>query len=278
MSGHMSRRHHRRRGRRANKISSYVILCVAAVAALILFALPQFYIGEIRISGQRIVTTAEIVEKGGLREGSHLLSGVKGSISEMFSLRHTEAEQLLMEQLPYIKSVEIRSVFPSVLSVALEERVEVAYISIKDGYVIIDADGIALEVLPKDDAIGIPIVEGITVSDIILGAKAQVDKPDYLNQTVILLNAIINAQKDSRTDFEILPSILTIRPVGDNLIFLTLSLPESGDTLSVKTKLTSDLQEDMLWLRFAMQQSRLEGLGSGVLDLTTEQRVFIPDN
>lgn len=274
----MSRRNHRRRGRRTNRISSYVIFCVAAVGALILFALPQFYISDIRITGQRIVTTAEILDTAGLQKGRHLLSGVKGSISEMFSLRHTEEERLLMEKLPYIKSVVIRSVFPYVLSVALEERVEVAYISIKDGYVIIDADGIALEVLPKDEAIGIPIVDGITVSDIVLGSKAQVDKPDYLNQTVILLNAIINAQKDSRTDFEILPSIVTIRPVGNDLIFLTLKLPESGDALSVKTKLSSDLQEDMLWLRFALQQGKLEGLGSGVLDLTTEQRVFIPDN
>lgn len=274
----MSRRNRRRRGRRTNRISTYVILCVVAVGALILFALPQFYISDILISGQRIVTTAEILDTAGLQKGRHLLSGVRGSISEMFSLRHTDEEQRLMENLPYIKSVEIRSIFPYVLSVALEERVEVAYISIKDGYVIIDADGIALEVLPKDAAIGIPIIDGITVSNIILGSKAQVDKPDYLNQTVILLNAIINAQKDSRTDYKILPSIITIRPVGNDLIFLTLKLPESGDALSVKTKLSSDLQEDMLWLRFAMQQGKLEGLGSGVLDLTTEQRVFIPDN
>ncbi|MHB8964180.1 MAG: cell division protein FtsQ/DivIB [Saccharofermentanales bacterium] len=252
----MSRRSRRRRGRRANRTSSYVILCVVAIGALILFALPQFYIDEIRISGQRIVTTAEITDTAGLSKGKHLLSGISGSVSEMFSLRHTKEEQLLKEKLPYIKSVEIRSVFPYVLSVALEERVEVAYISIKDGYVIIDADGIALEVLPKSDAIGIPVVDGITVSNIILGTIAQVDKPDYLNQTVILLNAIINAQRDSRTDFEILPSIIAIRPVGDDIIFLTLKLPDSGSTLSVKTKLSMDLQEDMLWLRFAMKQCK----------------------
>jgi hypothetical protein len=173
--------------------------------------------------------------------------------------------------------VEIRSEFPFVLSVALEERVEVAYISIKDGYVIIDAEGIALEVLPKADDIGIPVVEGITISNVHLGSIARVDKPDYLNQTIVLLNAVINAQRDTRTDVDILPYIASIRPVGDNLIFLTLMFPGDVPPLSVKAKVSDDLVEDMLWLRFAISQGKLEGLGNGVVDLTTEQRVFVPD-
>ncbi len=266
-----------RAGRRSGRTGTRIVLLLLAAGALMLFALPQFYIAEIRISGERILSEEEIVSRAGLETGRHLLAGISGSPGELFELRHTREEKILKESFPYIKTVEIRSVFPSILSVTIEERVEVAYISIKDGYLIIDADGIALEVLPKGGETGIPVVEGLTAGDIVLGARVLVDKPDYLSQTVILLNAIINAQKDTRTDYRILPDVISIRPVGSDLLFLTLKTGEDSGTITVKARISADLEDDMVWLRFAMQQGKLKGLGSGVLDMTTQQKVFVPD-
>lgn len=274
----MTRHRLTRQERKANRVGTMVFFAILSVSLIMILALPQFYVSTIKITGLRVITEEQVVSLGNLKAGSHLFQGVSGSLKDLFQLRHKNAEQLLQENLPYLKNVEIKSVFPSVLSVTLEERVEVAYIAISDGCVIIDSEGIALEVLPNTDSRGIPVIEGVMANQVQLGKKTTVDLPDALTEAIVLLNDIINADKDSRVDVKLLPTIKTIRPMQDKILFLTILLPGTGEEFIVKVKNSSVNIDNMIWLRFALQQGRLEGKGKGILDLSTTQKVFQPEN
>jgi len=54
-------------------------------------------------------------------------------------------------------------------------------------------------------------------------------------------------------------------------------LPDTGEELTVLARVSTNISEDMIWLRFAILQGALNGRGKGVLDMTGENRVFIPD-
>jgi cell division septal protein FtsQ len=273
----MTRNRLTRRERKANRTGTMVFWAMIASAVLMVLVLPQFYIGSIEISGLRVNTEEQVKTIGNLKTGMHLFKGVNGSLKDLFQLRHKSSEDLLCQNLPYIKSVKIRSVFPSVLKIDVEERVEVAYIAISDGCVIIDSEGVALEMLNSADSRGIPVIEGIMANQVGVGRKISVDLPEYLTEAIVLLNDVINADKDTRVDVKLLPGIKTIRPIQDKTLFLTLLLPNTGEEFIIKIKNSDNNLEDMVWLRFALQQRKLEGKGKGVLDLSSPQKVFIPE-
>lgn len=273
----MNRRRLTRQERKANRIGTLMFFAIIILAFLMVFVLPQFYITNIKISGQRIITEDQVLSVGNIKTGNHLFQGVNGSLKDLFQLRHKKAEQSLLAELPYLKNVVIKSVFPSILSITIDERVEVAYIAISDGCVIIDSEGVVLEVLSNTDSRGIPVIEGIMANQIQLGKKTTVDLPSALAEAIVLLNDVINADKDTRNDVKLLPMIKTIRPMQDKMLFLTIQLPGTGEELIVKTENSSTNLENMIWLRFALKQQKLEGKGKGILDLSSEQKIFIPE-
>lgn len=262
---------------KANKRGTIVFTFFIVLIFLLIFLLPQFYVSKIEITGSRVITNEQVVKYANLKEGSHLFNGINGSLGNLFQMRHSKSENMLLENLPYLKSVTIKSVFPSRILVDLNERIEVAYVAINDGCVIIDASGVALEVLSDLKYDGIPVIEGILATQFTCGQKVTVDMPQSLNYAIVFLNDVINADKDTRIDIKLLPRIKIIRPIQNNMLFLTVQLPDNNEELIVKLKNSTKNIDDMIWLRFALNQGKLQGLGKGYLDLTSFQKVFVPE-
>ncbi len=254
-----------------------VILFLILLMGLMVYLLPQFYVKQIQVSGTRILDIDEVIETGGLENKVHLLKGIKGdSLKDYLSLRHRDAEKVLLEKFPYIKEVKIRSVFPSVLLVDLVERVEVAYIAVGDSVLIIDADTVALELYDKGLPSDIPVIEGLIVDYIDLGSPVSVDMPEYLNQTAFLLTRMINADRDEESQTRLLASTNFLRPVGSGIIYMTVNLPSDSE-LKIKLKINDYLDEHLSWLRIAVESGKLEDKEGMILDLTGKQRYLKPD-
>ncbi|MHB1484656.1 MAG: cell division protein FtsQ/DivIB [Saccharofermentanales bacterium] len=258
-------------------MGTLLIISILLISALMVFALPQFRISSVEMTGLRVIKEKQVSDMLEITAGDHIFLDVNGSLKDLFQMRHTKSEQMLLKNLPYIKKVEIRSVFPSKLSIAVTERIEVAYIAISDGCVIIDAEGVVLEVLRESGPPGIPVIEGVSVSSVQSGQKAAVDVPDSLTNAIVLLNDIINADKDTSAKVKLLPRIKTIRPIQDDILFVTILLPVTDEEFIVKVRNSKENAEKMKWLRFAMEQRKLEGKGKGILDLTMTQKIFIPE-
>jgi len=166
--------------------------------------------------------------------------------------------------------------FPGQIHIDIVERVEIAYIKIPDGCVMIDKEGVALSILPAPPG-DIPVIEGVTVASMKLGQKLTVDVPSALNSAITLMGAIIDADQDDRTDLLLLPYIRKIMPIGGRQLYLTVVLPNTGEELNVEAETGTEQAEDMLWLRFALDQGVFDGRGKGVLDLTGSRKTFTPD-
>lgn len=247
-----------------------------AVAVLLVWALPVFHLSVLEVDELRTVSREEIISLSGLTQGQHLLAGLGGSASHWFSLRYAQTELRLLNAVPTIKSVTVRMDFPGKIHIEIDERVEVAYIRIPDGCVMIDKEGVALSILaaPPGD---IPVIEGVTVASMKLGQPLTVDVPSALHSAMALMGAIIDADQDERTNLRLLPQIRTIMPIGGRQLYLTVILPNTGEELSVEAETGTEQREDMLWLRFALDQGVFDGRGKGVLDLTGSRKTFTPD-
>ena len=222
------------------------------------------------------MTPAEIEAAIPVKPGQHLFTGIGPDLRRLFSLRYGSVEKTLLARFPYIRSVQASLKFPSTMVIEIEERVEVAYVAIPDGCVMLDKEGYALRILNQSPA-DIPVIEGVTVTSLTLGQVLTVNAPDAMNSAVSLLGAIIDADKDTRTPQKLLSQVRKIRPLSDGRLFMTLALPATGEELTVATENKGEQLEDMLWLRFAMDQGALDNRGKGVLDLTGSRKVFIPD-
>lgn len=252
------------------------LLGVAAVLGLLVWLLPAFHAEQIEISGLQTLAPAEVLAESGLLEGQHLFKGVGGTFKQLLQLRYAAAENDLCETFPAIRSVEARLRFPGRISLTIVERVQVAYVAIPDGCAMIDKEGVAIKILPSAPA-GIPVIEGVTVTSLELGDALGVDVPAAMNSAISLMGAIIDADKDSRTTLLLLPLISKIRPLSGRRLYITVILPKTGAELNVEAESSGDMDEDMLWLRFALDQDAFNNLGKGVLDLTGGRRTFTPD-
>lgn len=251
------------------------VLALLALGLLVAF-LPVFRLQTYEITPTRAMTTAAIEAAVLQKPGDHLFQGLGPGLDQWLGLRYGQTEARLAQVFPYIRTVRASLDFPSQIRIEIEERVEVSYVSIPDGCVLLDKEGYALLILP-DPPPGIPVIEGVSVRSLNLGQPLTVQVPDSMNSAVSLLGAIIDADKDTRTPQKLLSQVRQIRPLSNGRLFLTLVLPATGDELTVAAETSMDQLDDMLWLRFAMDQGALDYRGKGVLDLTGSRRIFIPD-
>lgn len=264
------------KGGRHSRIAPAVMVAILLSIAAIVAIFPQFRCQTIDVEGLRILQRDEVIAATGLGVGRHLLAGLGPDPVRLFSLRYGGAEDAVATLSPYVKSVRARLSFPSRIVVLVEERIEVAYLSIPDGCVVIDAQGVAVEILHTGVPQGIPVIEGITVTSVVLGQTLQVADEAAVHSAVVIMDAIIKSDsEDSR--FNLFRTVAGLRAISADTIYMTVVLPATGETLVVRLGSLSQITETVEWLRNAIHNGHCDHLGKGVLDLSGSQKVFRPD-
>ena len=134
------------------------IILVASIAALLLLT-PGFNVKEIKVTGNSVIKEADIIRASGITTGVNIFD---------VSMKKTEKN---IETISYVESVNVKRRLPSTIEISIVEEVGVAYITAKEGYVIITADGRCVEItdgVQKDDSgnksvrlPGLPVVTGL---------------------------------------------------------------------------------------------------------------------
>lgn len=267
-----------RRKSRSKRLSERVwpILALCLIG-LSVWLLPPFHLQELHLPEDlRSISQEELRLTCDLEPGRHLLAELGGSLPLLFSLRYGAVEDRIRNRFPAVKDVAVYLDFPGAITCTVTERVEVAWLAIPDGCVMIDKDGVALKITAVPPG-GIPVIEGISVRSMILGKPLEVDVTEAMHRAISLLGAIIEADRDGRPETTLLSQVTRIRPISGRQLYLTLIIPETGEEMTVLNETRADLAEDMLWLRFALDQKALSGRGKGILDMTGSRRTFIPD-
>lgn len=264
----------RRKTRYRTTIVSLVFVLLLA-GSLIVWQLPAFHLNHVEISGLRRVNETDVIDASGLVTGQHLFRGLGGSLVHLKERRYKAVEQAV-SALPEVESCRAALHYPGQIRLEVTERVEVAYLAIPDGSVMIDQDGVAIRIwheIPE----GIPLIEGVHLTSLQLGSPLTAHVPAALNSAITMMGAIIEADRDSRTAQRLLSAVKSIRPLGNQQIYLTLVLPRTAEEVTVLAETGQQLTNDMVWLRFAIEQGVLEHRGKGILDLTGGRKTFRPD-
>lgn len=127
------------------------------------------------------------VQEGYRVDKNEIISKLDGVIGENILKVNTKTIQNSIKDIPYIRSVEVKRVFPNEISVTFKEREPYALIKYLESYVVMDKYLHVLEIKKENDMEDLAIIYGIDADEYIPGQKLQdVAGLKYENVTYLL--------------------------------------------------------------------------------------------
>lgn len=244
------------------------------VAVVLLF--PAFKAEEIRIEGLYQLKEEQVLLASGLKQKQHLLTGLGGNLEEWLSLRYGKAEKLIQEAFTEVESVKIQVLFPGKIQISLLERVPLAYLEIEGAYAQIDKKGYVMKISKQkpEDA---PILVGRVGETIKTGQKISYSLRSSIGKAMLVLYEILKLDESAQDGYQMLEKIEGIRILGRDLLLLTLQDKENAEKYyQVRFSTEALIKENSNWLRQALKSSIFTSLGTGVIDLSSNQKIFLP--
>ena len=124
----------------ALKIFLIIIFFAGAIWSINYFYNSNYFkVGNINIEGNKHYSNEYIEE---------FFSGLKGS--NIFEVDKKKIEDSIIDNMIWVKSAELKKIFPSSINIFLEERDPCLIISYKNNYYLLDYEGIVLDKIDRD--------------------------------------------------------------------------------------------------------------------------------
>lgn len=156
---------------KGNMVQSVLFIFMALLAVYILLRSPLFEIRNIVITGTQHLQKDTVLDAVGIRRGENI-----------FNVKVKDAEQRL-QLISLIQSAKVERKLPSTIDIQIAERVPVALLYAKDGFIQVDGEGIYLQKGSLDDK-NLPILSGITCTATTPGKPVQGKELDAALQVV----------------------------------------------------------------------------------------------
>ena len=170
------------------------ILLSAAVLALTVF----FKVDTISVEGSTKYTPEEIVAGMDVKKGDNL-----------YLWNKVKTTNSLLEQFPYLETVQIRRHLPDALVVTVTECRAAVAVSTNGVYYLVSAQGKVLEQAATDN--GLPVVAGVTLEAVRPGQTLEPAEDAYVDALLTVLQTLDAADMLSETDFINLQSLTDVR-------------------------------------------------------------------
>ncbi len=239
----------RRRKLKKNMLSillAVVVMCVGLVLVFSLF----FKINTVTISGDKVYSDKMVTEKSGIEIGENL-----------FKVSEAKLSQKLSKDLPYIKSVTIERKLPDTIIINVEAAKEVAAVTTKKGFVLLDETG---KVLDKNASIlkeNVAVINNVKLKEYIEGEKVALTDEKKTEALIKLFEAIKNTDMQLLTEID-LKNINDIKIKYDDRITFAV-----GSLTNIETKLARGLAA-------LEKENEINAYSEGTLDLKTEPYVY----
>ena len=133
------------------------------VSGSIIFLTGIFNISSIEVTGLQTLTREEIIRNSGITYGKNIFL-----FSEKTSMRGIFKD-------PFVKLIKIDRKLPNRISINIVERIPGFKLPYVGSYVILDEEGVVLEVLPIGGRdVELPIVDGLIFNDFKVGEKLNI--------------------------------------------------------------------------------------------------------
>lgn len=164
-----------------------LIVLVGGMAAVLLFS-PLLLLSEIYVNETINYTAEEIIEASGIQKGENAVNYLGGSFSHLIRLRMGIPEKNI-DKLPWIKSSEVKYVFPGKVYITVTERNAIAWIRYFGNYLLVDEEGYVLDIAAELDDRH-PEIRGVQLDKFTLGNKIQTKEPEKISMLVQLLQSL----------------------------------------------------------------------------------------
>ncbi|MBQ7953912.1 MAG: FtsQ-type POTRA domain-containing protein [Clostridia bacterium] len=128
-----------KRRAKINKLKRKLLLLslIIIILTLILLFTPLLQIKKINCTGNSKISVAEIVEASKIKIGDNLIRTSKSRVID------------LINDIPYIKSVEVSKKLPSTINISIVECKVHSYVEVNKKYIYLDDEGKVLEISDK---------------------------------------------------------------------------------------------------------------------------------
>jgi cell division septal protein FtsQ len=118
------------------------------------------------------------------------------------ALRCGVAEGLISDMFPYVKEVRVSYGLPNSISIEIDERNKSVVVPHGGDMLLIDEDGVVVDILKNDRATGLPTVKGLPFSGYKVGERIGVppEGEQKLASLLSVVNALRQADRDSDDD------------------------------------------------------------------------------
>ncbi len=252
-----------RKKRRGLRLLYLLMSAILIVAALITSCAFFFRVEQIRIEGTTRYSEEQILSAAAIKENANLFLLPRAAISKR-----------IKDNWPYVKTVKLRNSFPNTLVLEIQDCIPQAAVQVGGLYWLLDEEGKVLEQPQESLATTYAKVEGLTLIEPQIGAKAQVpdDQSAKFKSLCSLLKALLEHDMsqdvswiDLNDDMDIEISYLgrfTVRlPFGTN----NSNLQYSEGEYSLKIEALKEIV------------SRLDETDRGLIDLWGDKGFFRPN-
>ncbi len=165
------------------------IIAISLILGILsaIFSLPVFKIAEVTVYGNNRVTSEEILDNIGFEPYD---------INYIFFNKKEAKNDLKLN--PYIKDVEFDFIFPSTMSITIQEREQVAYVPYASNrYLYISDEGIVLQSSDKlKDPL--PIIRGVHFDEFHLGEVLVQGDDEVLDEIVYIIETMKKYNIDTK--------------------------------------------------------------------------------
>jgi cell division protein FtsQ len=170
----MSAEKKKKKRRKKHYLLRLLLVILVGVGMYYFLTSSIFNVQKLTVEGNKYFTAAQVIQTAGAETGENL-----------FGQPVRKMEKNLLRE-PYMKTVSISRKLPDELVIRVTERKEYAAVPYGKKYLIIDRDGM---ILKQTDAVPkLPLLMGLTLSNIQVGTPLRVEQNSLLTGTLTMLD------------------------------------------------------------------------------------------
>ena len=174
-----------------------VVLLVLTIC-LIIGATPHFSISKIEVSGNQYYNKAHLITKSGLQIGQNGFTTLGGdNIMKILSFRCSSAEKAVASACPYVKSIQVKYVLPDIVRIEIEERSKSVVIPYFESGLLIDGEGVVVDIVRNYRESELPVVLGLPVANYEIGVSIPAGESAGVETLLSIVNALRQVDRDS---------------------------------------------------------------------------------
>ncbi len=240
-----------RRKRKLKRLITLFFLTVGIAGVGLALVLSVFFkIETVQITGARVYSDKDILEKSNIEIGDNL-----------FSVNEKNINKKLPEKLPYIESVTVKRKLPDTLIIDVTASKEIAAIENGTGFAVVNKNGKVLDTNVSMLKEGVAIISGVKVKTLESGKTIELKTPELTNALLTSLNSISNCELKLLTE---------------------ISVTENGeielgydDRIKIELGATVNLDKKIERAKAALdKENEINPYSEGLLDLKTEPYAY----